>query len=224
MSLNSELVAEMVGRRGKLHPFEALVCENTALLVIDMQNGFLEAGSVSEIPAARDIVGNINRLSSTLRELGGRIVYLQHTVDERGLQDWSIFYRHFASAERVERLKNTFAKGSHGHGVFKALQVAPSDLLVEKTRFSPFIDGASSLHTVLKEAGVDTIIITGTVTNICCESTARDAMMLNYKVFAISDAMAAPRREDHDASLAALATIFAEVRDTSDMVALMHAG
>ena len=63
----------------------------------------------------------------------------------------------------------------------------PEDLTVEKNRFSAFIQGSSDLAAVLRGRGLDTILITGTVTNVCCESTARDAMMLNFKTVMITD-------------------------------------
>src|SRR5262249_17733691 len=83
------------------------------------------------------------------------------------------------------------------------LDVRPADLIVEKNRFSAFIQGSSNLAEVLRGRGLDTILVTGTVTNVCCESTARDAMMLNFRTIMVSDGNAAVTDEDHNASLCA---------------------
>ena len=66
----------------------------------------------------------------------------------------------------------------------------PGDQHVIKRRFSALIQGSSNLGEQLRAAGIDTMIITGTATNICCESTARDAFMLNYRTLVVSDANA----------------------------------
>src|SRR6202030_3735859 len=90
---------------------------------------------------------------------------------------------------------------SKGHELWSALDVKASDLVVEKNRFSAFIQGSSDLAQVLRSHGLDTVLITGTVTNVCCESTARDAMMLNYRVIMLSDGNASLSDEEHAASL-----------------------
>ncbi len=90
-----------------------------------------------------------------------------------------------------------------------------------KRRFGAFVPGSSDLHEILQARGIDSLIITGTVTNVCCESTARDAMMMNYKVVFVSDGNAAFTDEEHNASLASLAVLFADVASTDETVALL---
>ena len=87
-----------------------------------------------------------------------------------------------------------------------------------KYRFSAFLPGASDLPDRLRSRGFDTVLITGTVTNVCCESSARDAMMTNFRVVMISDGNAANTQEEHDASLAAFYNIFGDVMDTEMVV------
>ncbi len=67
---------------------------------------------------------------------------------------------------------------------------------------------------VLRSRGLDTLLITGTVTNVCCESTARDAMMLNFKTIMVTDGNAAVTDEDHNASLAGFYLIFGDIMST----------
>ena len=109
------------------------------------------------------------------------------------------------------------APGTKGYELWAGLDVKPNDLKIEKTRFSAFIQGASNLEAVLRSRGIDTVIITGTVTNVCCESTARDAMMRNFKTIMVTDANAAETDELHNASLSAFYLKFGDIM-TTDMV------
>ena len=97
---------------------------------------------------------------------------------------------------------------------------------MRKTRFSALIQGSSDLDAMLRARGIETLIIVGTATNVCCESTARDAIMLNYKVFFkvffVSDANACRTDAEHNATLASLMVMFADVRSTDEMIALLQ--
>ena len=95
----------------------------------------------------------------------------------------------------------------------------PSDWIVDKTRFSAFVPGACDLHERLRSAGIDTLIITGTLTNCCCESTARDAMQRDYRVIFVSDGNGALTDAEHNATLVNMVTLFADVMTTDEVVA-----
>jgi ureidoacrylate peracid hydrolase len=71
---------------------------------------------------------------------------------------------------------------------------------------------------MLQERGIDTLIITGTATNVCCESTARDAMQMNYKVIFVSDGNAAMTDAEHNATLNNMLNLFADVMSTEEVV------
>jgi len=94
--------------------------------------------------------------------------------------------------------------------------------VIEKCRFSAFTPGASGLDALLRGLGIDTVIVTGTLTNCCCESTARDAMQLNYRVLIAADANAALSDAEHAATLQTLALVFADLHSTEELVELMH--
>jgi ureidoacrylate peracid hydrolase len=93
---------------------------------------------------------------------------------------------------------------------------------VSKGRFAAFIPGTCDLHQILQERGIDTLIITGTVTNCCCESTARDAMQLNYKVIFVSDGNAALSDAEHNATLNNMCALFADVMSTDEVVSALE--
>jgi ureidoacrylate peracid hydrolase len=217
------LVDRIVARRGRLHPFERIEGKKTALLVIDLQNAFMLPGMPTEVKGVRDIVPNVNRLAKAVREAGGKVVWVQMTLDgER--ESWSVFFEHFGSPTHSAAEYQSLSRGDPGYALHEALETHPSDLTVEKTRFSAFIQGSSDLDRRLKALGIDTVIVVGTVTNTCCESTARDAMMLNYKTIVVSDANAAHNDEEHNATLANVIRMFGDVRTTEELVGLLGAG
>jgi ureidoacrylate peracid hydrolase len=115
-------------------------------------------------------------------------------------------------------------EGAEGAALWHELDIQPGDEHVIKRRFSALIQGSSDLGERLQAAGIDTVIITGTATNVCCESTARDAFMLNYRTLVVSDANATVSDEAHNASLNALFIRFADVFTTDEIVDLLAAG
>ena len=115
------------------------------------------------------------------------------------------------------------APGSLGHELWAELDARPEDVTVQKTRFSAFIQGSSNLEALLRARGIDTVIVTGTVTNVCCESTARDAMMRNFRTIMVTDANAANNDALHNASLAAFYLKFGDIMGTDMLVGLLNA-
>ncbi len=207
-----------IARRGKPEVFDALDPGKTALLVIDMQNCFLEAEfSVIEVPATRGIVANINALAAVLRAGGGLVVWTKHVFSK----DWSVWYDNFAKGEWRDRMIAETAEGSFGHEIYRQMNVHPDDPQVSKYRYSALIAGSSNLEAVLREKDIDTVIITGTLTNVCCESTARDAMMLGFKTVFVADANATRSDDEHNATLVSMIQVFADVRFTDDLIRLL---
>jgi ureidoacrylate peracid hydrolase len=204
--------------RGKLHAFDELAGPQTALLVVDLQNVFMVPPYPTEIPLAREIVPNVNKLAKATRDAGGVVVWIQMTHDESDEKTWSVFYDNVSSSARRRDGLKGLARGTHGQAIYDGLDVLPADLKVEKNRFSAFIQGSSDLDKLLKERGIDTVLVTGTVTNTCCESTARDAMMLNYKTVMVSDANAAVTDDEHNATLGNILRIFGDVMSTDEVV------
>ena len=81
----------------------------------------------------------------------------------------------------------------------------------------------AELHSAIAAGDIDTVIVTGTMTNCCCESTARDAMQLNYRVIFVPDANAASTEEEHAATLHSMGRIFADLRTSDELVELLAA-
>lgn len=216
------VIERVTQRRGGLRVFDRLDSRRTAHIVVDLQNGFMAPGAVAEIGAARDIVPTVNRISEAVREAGGLVVYIQNTFDEIAVRTWSTFFDHFCSPARRQLMIEAFTPGAEGHALWAGLDVRAEDLKVRKRRFGAFAPGASDLHAILQARGVDTLIVTGTASQVCCESTARDAMMLNYKVFFVEDGNATFNDEEHNATLSAMAHTFCDVIDSAALIALIQ--
>jgi nicotinamidase-related amidase len=200
-------------KRGKLAVFDRFEPKQTALLVIDMQNFY-----VGEIASVVGIIPNINRIAQRMRALGGHVFWVGMTAGEGGDSRWRIYHDYFFTREKGANHRDQLSPGHEGHKFHKDLDIQPGDEIVYKSRFSPFVKGASNLDEILRAKGIDSLIVTGTATNMCCESAARDAMMIDYKVVMVADANGARYPEDHLAGLTSFYQSFGDVRTTDEVL------
>ena len=96
--------------------------------------------------------------------------------------------------------------------------------MISKNRLTPFADPARKLESLLRESGIDMVLVTGTVTNVCCECTARDAAMRNFKTIMIADANASRNDAEHNATLSIFLQAFGGVIDTNEALRLIAGG
>ncbi len=218
IAIPESAIAGAMQQRGKLNRFDAVVGSQTALVVIDLQNVFMLPGMPVEVPTAREIVPNVNRLAAAVRIAGGKVVWVQMTLNDQH-ESWSVFFE----GERRRDAFKDLQRGSHGHALHRDLEVKAEDLVVEKRRYSAFIQGSSDIDRILRGLGIDTVVIVGTLTNVCCESSARDAMMLNYKLVFVSDANAAITDAEHNATLGTILRVFGDVATTDETIARLAA-
>jgi len=219
--MRREIIERVLARRGRLHLYNALDPRRTALVVIDMQNAFVAPGAPIEVPHAREIVPAINRLAEKLRERGVPVIWVLHENKADG-RDWERFFGCFVAPENRARAAQALAAGSPLQRLWPELAVQAGDVLVTKNRYSALIPGASSLTQVLRAKGIDTLLIAGTKTNVCCECTARDAMMLDYNVVLLCDCTAALSDEEHLATLENVIQQFGDVMTADDALALLN--
>ena len=205
-------------RQGKLVGHDTLDAARTALVVVDMQNYFVAEGFAAEVPMARAIVPNINRMAKALRAAGGSVVWIQTTANG-ALQSWANHHKYMLTPERGQRRLTELDESHDGFKIYPQLEVMPTDLRVKKLKYSAFIAGSSDIDAQLKSRGIETLLITGTVTNVCCKSTARDAMMLDYRVVMLSDGNASHSDEEHAASLNNFLVFFGDVLTCDEAIA-----
>ena len=222
VAIPQAVIDSVIHSRGREHVFDDLNPRTTALLVVDMQNGFMMEGVAHSLcREAANIVPNINKLADSVRSTGGTVVWIQNAVTPETLEGWSVRVD-MDGPERTEKRMESMTPGSKGHALWAGLQTKSGDLFVQKTRFSAFIQGSSDLEAQLRASGIDTVLVTGTVTNICCESTARDAMMRNFRTIMVTDANAAMSDEMHNASLIAFYVRFGDIMSTDYLRVLLN--
>jgi isochorismate hydrolase len=175
-----------------------------ALLVIDMQRYFFSI--------ATPILGNVLSIIEACRSKGIRIIFTRHghrDVSEDGgmLAEWW--------GDQIDH-------GSKDWELIEALKASDADIIIDKNRYSVFHE--TGFHEILKSQKIDELIITGVMTNCCCETTARDAFVRDYRVFFVSDATATVNDELHVASLKNLAFGFAYIVSTEPLCSYLSKG
>ncbi|GAB3691732.1 isochorismatase family protein [Angustibacter aerolatus] len=208
-------IDRQVSRRGRVHAYEQLDPARTALVVIDMVPFFVDG---ADTPYVRGIVPNVRRLAEGARDAGALVVWVVPGYVAPTAVDVE-----FLGAEAAAVLARSGGDGEPRERVWGGFDVRDDDLVVEKTAMSAFFPGRSPLPDLLQERGVDTVVVAGTVTNVCCESSVRDASTLGYRVVLVADANAARRDRDHDATLHVVYRTFGDIRSTDDVLALLHA-
>jgi nicotinamidase-related amidase len=152
-----EIIARVVARVGRAHPFDKLEASKTAFVVVDMQNYYLKPGYLGDVPLARDIVPAINKFAGDLRARGAHVIWVKNASNDTR-ENWSVFH------------------------------------------------------------------VGGTATNVCCDVSARDAMMLNFKVIMVPDVLATWTDAEHNATLANFYSIFGDVQTCDEVLASLSRG
>ncbi len=177
----------------------------TALIVVDMQNDFVKDGGALVVPDAETSIPRIGRLLALARDAGMKVAYSQDTHDE-GDPEWEIW------GEHVRR-------GSWGWQIVDELTPRDDEVVIQKVRYDAFY--GTHLDHFLRLWGVDTLVICGTVANICVHYTAASAALRWYDVIIPRDAVSALDPFDLESSLRQTAFLFAGKVTTSDA---LHAG
>ena len=223
LSLPADLVARVIERAGRPHPFDVIEPARTAFVVVDMQNYFVKPGFQGEVSKARAIVPAVNRLAAALRELGGHVVWVKNATNDTR-ESWSVYHDWLQTPARRDLRYASMDLAHEGHALWAELDVQPADAQIVKKRFSAFLPGSSQIESHLRGRGIDTVLIGGTATNVCCESSARDAMMLNFKVVMVHDVLATYTDEEHNATLRNFYSIFGDVQTIDEVIASLKRG
>lgn len=209
-----------VARGRHLNAFDSIDPARSALLVIDMQNVFMEPGEVFGNPNALDIVPAVNQAARIMREAGARIIWTRQTVSHQpplAMPAW----QYDLSIPHVREAVETMVAGTRSHALHTAMDVRNADIVIDKYRYGAFMCPAKGLERALAGLDVDMLVIAGTLTNVCCETTARDGNMLGYKIVFLSDATAASTDEEHNAALLNIRVSFGDVRRTAELPAMI---
>ena len=153
--------------------------KRTALVNVDMQNAFVE-GTPLAAPNGKRIIEPINRLAEACRKAGVMVIHTLHVTRADGSNLGTM-------GELCEPVRAGYIReGSETAKLHPGIEVKKGDILLYKPRYGAFT--GTDLDQLLRANGRDTIIVTGICTNVCCETTAREAGMRDYHVFFMNDA------------------------------------
>ena len=171
------------------------------------------------------IMPTINELAGTVRDMGGRVAWVQlQAGDADGNSIAELYHQFFFSPQGADAHRESLTPGHWGYEICEELDVQDGDIRAWKSRHSAFIPGHGDLHEQLQAAGIENLLIAGTVTNFCCETTGRDAMMLDYRAVMVSDCNAARFPEDHAAGLTTFFQSFGDVYTAAEATDVLRLG
>ena len=181
--------------------------DKSALLIVDMQNFFLDPASPTYTCGGPAVLPRVKKLLDAFREAGRPVIYTKHVHHpdylDAGIMGWW--------------WQGMCVEGSPESEVHPELAPLEKEKVILKHRYSAFYN--TDLETVLRVLKLEDLVLTGVMTNLCCESTARDAYFRDYRVFFPADATGSITEELHLASLLGLSFGFAWVTDTDTLLA-----
>ena len=196
MKLDLEKILEELGpyreRKATIDP------KHAALLIIDMQNFFHQI--------IQPILKNLLRVIQSCRQRNLPIIFTQHghtdpPSDGGVLGEW---------------WDQVILHGTKDWKFIPELKIEPKDTVLPKKRYSAFYK--TDLEKILQSKGIQDLIISGVMTNLCCETTARDAFMRDYRVFFLIDGTATGKDDHHLATLKNLGFGFAYLITCDELI------
>ena len=179
--------------------------ESSALLILDMQKFFLDETSHAFVPSSKAIIPNIRKILDAYRKSNYPVIFTMHALkkDERPgiMGEWW---------KDVLKENNRYSK------IADELKPLKDEKIIKKNRYSAFYK--TELKDFLMNENVKSVVVTGVMTNLCCETTARDAFMNDFFVYFVVDATAALNEELHLSSLKTLSHGFAVPLLTVDVI------
>ena len=184
--------------------------DKAALLVVDMQYFFLDPSSPTYTCGGQAILPNIERTIQAFRKADRPVIFTKHVHHadglDAGIMEWW--------------WEGMCLEGSPESEIHKDISPLLSEKVISKHRYSAFYN--TDLETVLRVLGIEDIVITGIMTNMCCESTARDAYFRDYRVFFPADGTGSINEQMHLASLLNLAFGFAWITNIDTVLAQLQ--
>lgn len=214
--LDDGLRRKLIGRRGRLHAFDRPVPARTAVVVIDAVELFFQG-----LPGSAALIGPINRLTAAARRRGAPVAWVKPTPPAT----WrSAAASHALLGPReIERYGVELRPAGPGNRLHADLAVDDMDWQGGKRGHSAFFPGNCDLPDILRDRGIDTVLLAGMLTNICIEASARDAYEGGFRVLVCTDGVAANDEAQHRNSLRTLARVYADIRSADDLAALIGA-
>ncbi len=180
-----------------------------ALLVIDMNRYFADPSGRCFLPAAAAIIGQISKLVTRWRTSRMPVVYTRH--GHEGEADLGMLGKFFS---------DYIKKGTPESEIIPALAPTSDDTVIEKTTYDAFLN--TPLEAMLRDRGVDQVVVTGVLTHMCCETTARSAFCRGFEVFVPVDGVASSDETRHLGSLLSMADAVAIPTRVDEVIECLH--
>jgi len=206
-----------------------LAPEQTALIVIDMQNAYTSLGGYLDlagfdVSATQPVVANIIKSIDAAHAAGIQVIYFQNGWDDQYIEAGGLGSPNYHKSNALKTMRKKpelqgklLSKGGWDFALIDALKPLPQDIVIEKPRYSGFFNTA--LDSILRARGIRNLVFVGIATNVCVESTLRDGFFLEYFGIALKDAcyQAGPQ-EAHESALYNIKTFFGWVSDTNSFI------
>jgi isochorismate hydrolase len=206
--VTNEIVAELTGRFYRQKSW-ILNPGKTALLVLDMQNYFLDPSSHAFTPSAPAIVPNILRLITMARKFNMEIIFTRHINNESNAGMMGRWWR------------DLLREGTRESEIYKTVRLNDCKVIV-KNQYDAFYN--TELEESLHSKNIEQLIISGVLTNLCCETTARSAFVRGFEVLFPVDATAAYNKEFHISTFRNLGYGFCPILTTSQLIDSLENG
>jgi ureidoacrylate peracid hydrolase len=228
----SETDFDVAARLAHVRPLvgipEKVAPRHTALIIVDMQNDFIASEGIiaregRDVSQAQVMAQELPKLLKAARDAGVFVVFVRnvYTTDNN-------FYLSDVWLEQAARKRKggytripVCAENSWSGDFYGEVRPLPGEPIVTKHRYSAFYN--SDLDTILRANGIRTVVLTGVVTNVCVETTAREAFVRDYYVAVVKDGTAAYSAADHEMTLSNIDRFFGEVTSIAELQSLWPA-
>ncbi|OPL17594.1 MAG: hypothetical protein AVO35_09185 [Candidatus Aegiribacteria sp. MLS_C] len=191
--------------RTRPRPDLSVEISRCALLVIDMLRYFAHSGGRAYIPSSEAVLPGLGRLLQLWRGSGGTVVFTRHC--HSGPEDLGMLGRFFVDHIRC---------GERDSEIIRELEPLPTERVYLKNTYDAF--HGTGLEEYLLETGLEQVLITGVLTQMCCETTARSAFVKDFEVFVPVDALTTTTEELHLCSLMSMASCCAVMTSTEELL------
>lgn len=197
---------------------ELLTQSKTAIVVIDMQNDFCTAGGAmdlrgQDLSMVQAMIPKLSNFLSQCSELNKEIIYIRMQHDDQHRAGPLRFRQ-----EQMGIASDYLQEGTWGFDFCAAIRPQNGDKVITKYRYSAFF--SDDFLAYLEQQQIETLVLTGVATNVCVESTAREAYMRDYYVVVAEDCVAAYSQELHETALVNIGTFFGQVLNGEQLIDL----
>lgn len=206
---------------------EKLAPAHTALVIVDVQNDFCSPdGMMSaegmDVSSAVTTAERLEGFIASARRAGALVVFVRSVLSSEDNRYLSDVILEQATRRRAGSytLRPVCVEGTFGGDYYGNVRPAPGDPVVTKHRYSAFL--RTDLETILRTAGVRTVVLAGVATNVCVETTARDAFMRDFYVVLCADGTAAYSHAEHEATLITIDRFFGQVASITEITTVWN--